>query len=101
MTTPIFDPFKPIAQQAMQTRLFSGPFTQPPGCEPGRIESPVTMYFNGKLYRFIFRDKIVPEDHYLVALKAAAFAVARTEEYRGTPPPRNVRDFLIKGNVVT
>lgn len=96
----LFDPFAPITQQALQTQLFFSVLTQPPGCEPCRTESPFTIQIGSKLYRFVLRDKIVPEDPYLIAFKAAAFSVARTEEYRGVPTPRNVRDYLIKSNVV-
>lgn len=99
MPTP-FDPFAPITTQTMQTKLFTSPFVQPPGCEPCRTESTVRIKIAGKLYNFTFRDKITPEDPYLVGIKAAAFAIARTEEFRGTPPARNVRDFLVRNNIV-
>jgi hypothetical protein len=95
MSTP-FDPFAPITGQVMQTQLPTSPFTQPPGCGPGRLESSVRIQKAGKMYNFVYRDKIVPEDWYLTALKAAAFSISRTEQYRGVPPPRNVRDFLVK-----
>lgn len=95
-----FDPFSFIDTQVMQTKLPSSIFVQPPGCGPGRQESPVRIQMNGKLYNFVFRDKIVPEDPYIVAVKAIAFAIKRVEEYRGVPPPRTVRDFLIKSNLV-
>ena len=95
-----FDPYAPIVGQVMQTQIPYSPFTVPTGCGPGRQESVLRMQVGGKLYTFTFRDKIVPEDPYLVAVQAAAFAIARTEPYRGTPPARNVRDFLIKNNVI-
>lgn len=95
-----FDPMSFITAPVMQTLLPASVFTPPPECGPGREESPVTIKMNGKLYTFIFRDKIVPEDPYLVAVKAAAFAIKRVEEYRGVPPPRTVRDFLIKQNLI-
>lgn len=101
MTIPAaFDPYTFITTQVMQTKLPTSIFVQPPGCGPGRSESPVRIQMNGKLYTFIFRDKIVPEDPFLVAVKAAAFSIKRVEEYRGVPPPRTVRDFLIKSNLV-
>lgn len=101
MTIPApFDPMALITGQVVQTKLPTSIFTPPPNCGPGREESKVTIKMNGKLYTFTYRDKIIPEDPYLVAIKAAAFAIKRNEEYRGAPPPRNVRDFLIKQNLV-
>jgi len=100
MTIPAsFDPFALISTQVMQTKLPTSIFVQPPGCGPGRNETPVTIKMNGKLYTFTYRDKIVPEDPFLLAVKAAAFSIKRVEEYRGVPPPRSVRDFLIKTNL--
>ena len=82
--------------------LFSGtlPFVDPPGCGPCRIEVPITIRSQGRLYRFVVRDKIVIEDPYLVLVKAAAFAIQEGEGYSGTPPERSVRDFLVKTNIV-
>jgi hypothetical protein len=96
-----FDPFAPITSQVMQTLLPTSVFTPPPDCGPGRVESTVRIQRAGKMYNFVFRDKIVPEDWYLTAMKAAAFSISRTEQYRGVPPPRNVRDFLVKTNLIT
>ena len=95
-----FDPYALITTQVMQTQLPTSPFVQPPGCGPGRMETPFRMKSGGKMYNFVFRDKIVPEDWYLIALKAAAFSIARSEQYRGVPPSRTVRDFLVKNNVI-
>lgn len=73
----------------------------PPGCGLcDRTEVPVTIRKNGRLYRFVLRDKIVVEDIYIVAIKSVAFAIQQGEPYGGTPPARNVRDFLIKLDVV-
>jgi hypothetical protein len=82
--------------------LFTGvlPYSDPPGCGPGRTEIPATIRKNGRLYKYIIRDKIVVEDPYLVLVKACAFAIAQGEPYSGLPPERSVRDFLIKQNVV-
>jgi hypothetical protein len=100
MSTP-FDPFAYIPGQVMQTHLTGGtPFVQPPGCGPGRVESTVRIQKGGKFYNFVFRDKIMPEDWYITAMKAAAFSIKRTEQYRGVPPPRTVRDFLVKSNLI-
>ncbi len=100
MAATPFDPFALITTQVMQTKLTSSPFTVPPGCGPGRTESTVRIQKSGKMYNFVFRDKIVPEDWYLTAMKAAAFSIARTEQYRGVPPSRTVRDFLVKTNLI-
>src|ERR1700692_4092913 len=96
-----FDPFAPITVQVMQTQLLSSPFTQPVGCGPGRTESTVRMQSAGKMYNFVFRDKVGPEDWFVTDLKAPVFSISRTEQYRGVPPARVVRDFLIKTNLVT
>lgn len=58
------------------------------------------MKKNGRIYRFVVRDKIVPEDPYLVLTKAIAFAVQTGEAYNGTSPNRALKDFLIKGNII-
>ncbi len=76
------------------------PYSEPVTCRPGREEVPITLKKDGRLYRFVVRDKIVVEDPYLVLVKAAAFAVAEGEPYAGLPPERSVRDFLLKQNVV-
>lgn len=102
MASTPFDPFALITEQVMQTKLTTGgPFTPPPGCGPGRVESTVRIQKSGKMYNFVFRDKIVPEDWYMTAVKAAAFSIARTEQYRGVPPSRTIRDFLVKTNLIT
>ncbi len=82
--------------------LFSGtlPYEEPETCKPGRQESFVTIKKDGRLYRFVVRDKICVEDPYLVMVKAAAFAIAEGEPYSGQTPERSVRDFLIKTNIV-
>jgi len=88
----------------MRSLMFQGvpPFTKPPTCEivPCRSEVPVTMRRGGRMYTFILRDKIVPEDPYLVMVKAAAFAIITGEYYKGMPVGRDVRDWLIKSTVV-
>ena len=82
--------------------LYSGtlPFIDPKVCNTTRTEVPLTLKKNGRMYRFVVRDKLVIEDPYLVLVKAAAFAIRQGEPYSGTPPTRAVRDFLIKSNVV-
>jgi hypothetical protein len=82
--------------------LFTGvlPYSEPPGCSPGRKEVPITLRKYGRLYKLVLRDKIAIEDPYLVLIKAAAFAIREGEPYAGRPPERSVRDFLIKTSVV-
>jgi hypothetical protein len=53
------------------------------------------------IYRFTMRDKVAVEDPYLVLVKATAFAIRHGVGYPGGIPPRKVRDFLIKGSVVS
>lgn len=73
----------------------------PPGCALGeRVEVPVSIRKNGRIYRFMLRDKIVPEDLLSIMMKASAFAISQGEPYAGTPPPRSVKDFLIKTDTV-
>jgi hypothetical protein len=73
----------------------------PPGCgQCDRTEIPVSLRKGGRIYRFILRDKIVVEDMLIVMMKAAAFAIAQGEAYAGTPPARQLRDFIIKQDVV-
>ncbi len=82
--------------------LFTGdlPYEDPPGCGPCRVEIPLVIQKNGRLYNFIVRDKISIEDPYLMMVKAGAFAIRTGEPYAGNSPSRDVRDFLIKSNVV-
>lgn len=88
----------------MKSLLFQGvtPFVEPPTCSalPCRTEIPITIRKNGKLYQFVLRDKIVPEDAYLILVKAAANALRTGAASVATPPARAVRDFLIKDSVV-
>lgn len=73
----------------------------PPGCGLNeRVEVPVSLRKNGRIYHFMMRDKIVPEDLLNIMVKAAAFAISQGEPYAGTPPPRSVKDFLIKTDTV-
>ena len=88
----------------MKSLLHQGvtPFTTPPACGaiPCRTEVPVSFRKNGRLYQFVLRDKVVPEDPYLVMVKAMAFAVETGEFYKALPPGRGVRDWLIKNSVI-
>jgi hypothetical protein len=95
----IFDPYANLTGSTLASTLLFKGFTDPPGCTPCRTETSFNIKIGGKLYKFVLRDKALPEDHYLVSLKAAAFSISRIEQYRGTPPPRNVRDFLVKENI--
>jgi hypothetical protein len=89
----------------MKSLLFqegATPFSQPSGCGgiPCRNEVPVTIRKNGRLYKFVLRDQVVPEDAYLPLVKAIAFAIQQNEPYAGKFPERSVRDFMVKNNVV-
>jgi hypothetical protein len=88
----------------MKSLLFQGltPFTEPPDCAaiPCRTEIPIFIKSKGRTYEFVLRDKVVPEDPYLILVKAIAFALYTGEPYNGTFPGRGVRDFLIKNSVV-
>ena len=77
------------------------PFQVPPGCGLcDRTEVPLSLRKNGRIYRFVLRDKIVPEDILITMTKAAAFAIAQGEPYAGTPPARALKDTLIKQDTV-
>lgn len=78
------------------------PFTVSESCDAAacRTEVEFSLRENGRIYHFIARDKIFPEDPYLVLVKAAAFATQQAEPYNGRTPERNVKDFLIKSNLV-
>lgn len=86
----------------MKSLLFQNvtPFVEPDSCAVGRQETPITLRKDGRLYRYVLRDKVMPEDPYLVLIKAAAFSIQTKEPYNGTPPSRSVRDFLIKQSLV-
>lgn len=88
----------------MKSLLHQGvtPFTIPPECSalPCRTEVPITVRKYGRLYRFVIRDKVVPEDPYLMMVKASAFAISQNEPYNGRAPDRAVKDFLIKDTVI-
>ena len=89
----------------MKSLLFQegvSPFVEPTDCSavPCRNEVPITLRKDGRLYRFVLRDRVVPEDPYLMLVKAIAFAVQVNEPHVGKAPERSVRDFLVKNNVV-
>jgi hypothetical protein len=86
----------------MKSLLFQDvtPFVEPAVCGLGRQEVSINIRKDGRVYRFVLRDKIAAEDPYLVLVKAAAHAIQSGEPYNGTPPSRSVRDFLIKQSVV-
>lgn len=73
----------------------------PPGCFHGvRTEVPVSIRKDGRIYRFVLRDTVVPEDVTSMMMKAAAFAISQGEPYSATPVSRALRDVLIKQNTV-
>lgn len=87
----------------MRSLLFQDgatPFVQPDGCGPGRVEVPVDLRKDGRIYHVLLRDKLMPEDPYLVLVKAQAFAIQTGEPYNGSPPDKGVKDFLIKDSVI-
>lgn len=88
----------------MRSLLFQGltPFVEPPDCAavPCRTEVPISIKKDGFIYNFILRDKVVPEDSYLVLVKASAFAISQGQPNNGKSPDRSVKDFLIKSTVV-
>lgn len=88
----------------MKSLLFQGvtPFIEPPDCAaiPCRTEVPISIRKDGRIYNFVLRDKVVPEDSYLVLVKASAFAISQAQPYNGKSPDRAVKDFLIKQTVV-
>ena len=88
----------------MKSLLFQDnpPFSEPSDCTslPCRTEVPITIRKNDRFYRFVLRDKIVPEDPYLVLVKALGFSLLTGEAYHGTPPTRALKDTLIKNTVV-
>lgn len=73
----------------------------PPGCTlSDRIEVPVSIRKDGRIYRFVLRDKVVVEDVAVMMMKAAAFAISQGEPYSATPISRALRDVLIKQDTV-
>lgn len=86
----------------MKSLLFQEdpPFVEPETCAAGRQEVEVSIRKEGRIYNYVLRDKIAPEDPYLMMVRAAAFSIQTGEAYNGTPPSRSVRDFLIKQSVI-
>lgn len=88
----------------MKSLLFQegATFSEPPGCSalPCRQEAVVRLRKGGRIYRFVVRDKIVPEDPHLMLTRAIAFSIQTGEAYNGTSPSRALKDFLIKDSVV-
>lgn len=73
-------------------------FEEPPPCGPKRVELVRTYRKDNRLYHLVIRDKIVVEDPYLMLVKAVAFATRTGEPMMAVPPPRKIRDFLIKND---
>ncbi len=78
------------------------PLIEPEGCGaiPCRNEVSINIRKDGRLYQFVLRDRVVPEDAYIPLVKAIAFAIQQGEPYAGTSPNRAVKDFLVRNNVV-
>lgn len=78
-----------------------GTLQVPPGCTlRDRLEVPVSIRRDGRIYRFVLRDKVVVEDVAVMMMKAAAFSIAQGEPYSATPVSRTLRDVLIKQDTV-
>lgn len=89
----------------MKSLLFqtgTSPFIEPAQCGaiPCRNEVPINIRKDGRVYKFVLRDKVVPEDPYLTLVKALAFAIQMNEPYSGQSPERSIKDFMVKNNVV-
>lgn len=67
---------------------------------PCRQEVQIRVRKAGRIYTYTLNDKIVPEDPFLMLVRAAAFAIRSGEAFNGTTPSRDVKDFLIKNSVV-
>jgi len=76
------------------------PYESPATCFFGRKSGVFTLRKNGRLYRYVVRDRVVPEDPYFVMVKAAAFAIRHGEPYNAKVPKRALKDFMIKSSVV-
>jgi hypothetical protein len=78
------------------------PFNVPADCAalPCRTEVTLKLKKFGRLYNFVLRDRVLPEDSMLVMVKAALFALRYSEPYNGRPPDRAVKDFMIKDSVL-
>ncbi len=74
-------------------------FPQSLACTRCRNESPFTIQKDNKLLKFVLRDKILPEDPYLVMAKAGAYALAHNGLYPGTTPNRATRGDMIRNNL--
>ena len=58
------------------------------------------MRYKGRIYRVVLRDKVVVDDPYVTLVKAVSFAYKMGEPYQAREIQRNVKDFLIKLDVV-
>lgn len=89
----------------MKSLLFqpgASPFSEPSECAalPCRTEVRLNIRKDDRIYKFVLRDKLVPEDPYLVLVKATAFSIQTGEPFNGNPTGRSIKDFLIKNSVV-
>lgn len=66
---------------------------------PCRTEVTLSVVAEGKSYNVTLRDKVAPEDPYVVMVKAVCFALLSGEPYVGKYPDRTVLDALIKAEV--
>lgn len=94
----LFDPY--VAPTRSPFTSLTALMEIPPQCTPCRTEERFTMILNGEKVTAVLRDRLLPEDLYLVLVKATAFAIARGGDYRGVPPGRAERDALVSVGVL-
>lgn len=68
-------------------------------CAIGRQEATTTLRKDGQSHAVVVRDKLAPEDPYMVLVKAAGFARRKGVPFPARVPGRGLKDTLIKGNV--
>ena len=88
----------------MKSLLAQGvtPFVETDACKIGgtRTEAVFSLKKNGRIYNFVARDQVMPEDPYFVLVKAVGFSIQQQEPYNGRTPSRGLKDFLIRNSVV-
>jgi len=87
----------------MKSILFTQNLREPPDCAFGngcRREYKYAINAGGRMYTLTVRDKIMPEDPYLMMVKATAFAYKSGEAWSGVSPDRSLKDRMIKNNAI-
>jgi|WetSurSiteA1Bulk_404760.scaffolds.fasta_scaffold480295_1 hypothetical protein len=54
---------------------------------------------NGRMVTIIIRDSVVPEDPYLVLVRAKALSLKTGEPFKADKTPRRIKDALIKTSI--